>query len=493
MPGTVVTTSTRSAASSVQRSAAASYFVTGQTERGEIGKPLEITSMTDYVTTLGDRVAYGALYDDLQTHFEEGGTRVFVSRVVGPAAAVASRTLNDRAGTPVPTLRIDALGAGAWGAGVTVAIDAGTAANTFKISVGYSGAGNQGTEVYDNLASPADAVKALAQSAYVRAANLGSASASPLNFPALSAAVSLTGGSDDRASILATHYVAALDALDVALGSGAVAIPGQPSSSVGAGLIAHAVATRRLALTALAIGSSSAQAGAAAATLRGAVTAGSEYAGVFWPGVQIPDGGGSVRTITPEGYVAAVRARAHEQEGPARAPAGLIADARFVVGTELPVNKTLGDSLNALGVSVIRPIAGSIRLYGWRSLSLDTANYYLLTSRDVMNYIAVAVENAFEEFVFRTIDSGGRMFSDMQNRAIGILDPLRNAGQLYEAIDPDSNQRIDAGYSVDTGPSVNTKATLQANQARAEIAVRPSPSGELVIVGIAKVALTGTV
>lgn len=490
--GVLVTTSTRSAPATTQRSAASTYFAVGQAERGITTKAIEITSLADYERLLGGRVTYGALYDDIRTFFEEGGARAFVSRVVGPAATLATKNLPDGAGTPINTVRLDALSAGAWGASISYEVQAGTISGTRKLVIYYSGAGSPGTETYDNLATPAAFASALTKSAFVRGTDLGSATAAPNNLPVIAGVTSLTGGSDDRASITTTHYTTALGNFLQSYGAGAVSIPGQTSASVGAALTAHAAANRRLALTAVANSSSSSQAMAAMTTLR-ALTSGTEHVGLFWPNIVVPDGTGGTRTITPEGYVAACRSRAIEQEGPARAPAGEIAQARFVSGTEQDVSQTLAGTLTDGGVSPIRIIANRVRLYGWRSASSDEANYHLLTARDVLNYVAVAIEADFESLTWRTIDSSRRLFSDMTNRAKGILEPLRADGQLFEQVDPASGQQVDPGYRIDTGPAVNTVLTAQANIAKAAISVRPPGSAEQLLVDIAKVALSGSV
>lgn len=494
MPGVQTTTATLSSPSTPQLSASGSFFLAGLTERGPTDKALKVTGLADYERLYGARVTYGAVYDQIRTFFEEGGEVAYVARVVGPAASVSTVTLSDKAGSPVPTLRIDAYGAGAWGAtGLTVDVDPGTLANTFKLTVAYTGTGAQTPEVYDNIATPADAVRKLASSAYVRAVDLGSATAAPNNQPAnTSSAVALTGGSDDRTNVVTSSYTTALDLFIDGYGAGAVAIPGQPASSVGVALTAHAVAHNRIALAATAAAQTMNQAITAASTLQAANATGNEFVGLFWPWVKIPDNLGGTYTISPEGYVAAMRARAQGEEGPARPPAGSIAVAQFVTDIETYTSAAQVDTLNSAYVSPITIRSTDIQLYGYRSLSTDDTNYHLLSSREIMNYVATSANDALQGFVFKTIDGRGYLLSDMAAVLIGLLEPLSVAGQLYARID-DQGGQIDPGYAVDTGPGVNTEATKAQNIAKAIVKVRPSPAAELVQIQIVKVPVTGSV
>lgn len=486
MPGVIVRTATRSGPTNPTIPASGRYFVAGQFERGPVGTATLVRTLADLEASYGGRVSYGSAYDDLRTYFEEGGTEAYVSRVVGDAATLGSVTLSDRAVSPLTTVRIDAISAGAWSTGVTVAVAAGTLADTVKITVDGPVDGDE--ETYDNLGSPAAIVSALEASRLVRAVDLGSVTAAPGNLPAVSTAQALGAGSDDRASITAADMVAGLAAFGADLGAGAVAIPGYTASLVGSDLIAHATDTRRLAVLA---GPQGASDNDYLTLADGLITGGGEYGGLFGPWVRIPMGGGATKLVSPEGYVAAMRARAHLEEGPWRAPAGEIAVARFVTGVERELTRAQGDTLDEGQVNAIRRIAGTVRLYGWRSLSTDADNYALLNGRDVLNSVAVVAEQRLERFVFRTVDGRGLLLASVAADLVGLLEPMRAAGGLFErTVD---GEQIDAGYSVDVGPTVNTPAVLAANKIAAVIALRVSPVGTLIDLTITKAGLTANV
>lgn len=462
----------------------ASYFVVGLAARGSSTDIVRVTSMAQFEATFGTRPSYGNLYDDIQTFFSEGGGEAYVARVVGPSATQGSLAtpLQDRAGTPVNTMQVTAKGPGAWSSDVTVSISNGTVTNTFTISVLY-----QGVEVerYANLASPADAVTKTAGSAWVSVTNLASATAAPNNNPAVTGSpVALSAGTDDRGSVDAAALVAALTRFGPQFGDGCVAIPGG-GDATHAGLIAHAKANNRVALLASARGSSSTQ----LATLANSLD--SECAGLFAPWLQIRDAFGGLSSIPPDGYVAAVRARAHREVGPWQAPAGNRARSVVVVAPDQVFDVATSGALEDAKVNPILPVSGGVRLYGWRSLSSDTANWRLLTGIDVINRIVVAAGQELDPYVFSTIDAQGHLLASIEGALTGIVKPMADAGGLYPWIDSDTQGgdpiMRDPGYSVTTDP---TREVASANTVKATVAVRVSPTGVLLQLVVTKVGVT---
>lgn len=480
MPGVVVTTATRSGPTTPVRATSGQFFVVGLAERGSTTEAIRLSGMADYERLLGQRVTYGALYDSLLAFFAEGGTRAYVARVVGPGATTGTATLNDRAGVPVATLRIDAASPGAHSGNLTYEVTAGQAPSTFRLTIRENGA-----IVADanNLASPAAAVSAFSTDPYVRVVDLGSPSAAPANQPILTAPTALSAGTDDRASVTSATMATALDRFGIALGDGAVAVPSQPIGTIGAAIEEHCRINRR-------IGILSAPRAATVIDLSNSVASfNSEYVGLFAPWVLVPDGAGGQRAVSPEGYVAAVRNRAHEEVGPWRAPAGAVAVSRHVIGLDQSFTLDETNVLDSARVSAIRVISNSVRLYNWRSLSLDTANYAYLTGRDVLNRLVFEAERRLEEYVFQTIDGRGRLQSAVAAELVALCEPVRAAGGLFEMVDGEGNL-IDPGYRVDAGLNVNTVESLAQNEVRARMAVRVSPIGALVSLTITKVGVT---
>jgi phage tail sheath protein FI len=480
--GVTVTTDAQVSGAAPEAAPASTFFVAGITERGDVDAPVLLRSMSDYKRLLGPRVAYGALFDSLTTFFAEGGSKAYVARAVGPAATVGTLTLVDRAGAPIDTLRIDAKDPGPWSQGVTIEVTDGIVPDSFNLLVREGG---EIKERYDNLLSPADAIAKLTTSGYVRATNLASATAAPNNNPAVMAPTALSAGADDRGAVTFATMITALDRFGSDLGAGMVAIPGQSAANVATGVIAHARATGRVDALAPTAGSSVSSTGNQARALRN--IAGAEHAGFFAPWVQVPDGAGGIRTISPEGYVAGLRARAHLEAGPWKVPAGEAGKARYVLGVEQQFTRADIDSLADDHVNVIRQTGSSVRLYGYRSLSTDFLTWGMLTVRDLLNHLAVEGERRLERFVFRTIDGKGHLFAEAEGELLDLVEPIRKAGGLYERR-TEAGEFVDPGYLIDTGPGVNTDDSLARNEMRVALFVRPSPTAELIRLTITRAA-----
>lgn len=490
MPGVKVVTATRGGAGSALRAPHGTWFLAGVTERGPVGTPIELRGMSDYAAICGDPVSYGTVYDQLRVFFAEGGARAYLSRQVGVTPTVGTITLNDRAGTPVPTLRIDADNPGAWSGRLTLQVLDGTVTNSFRITVLLDGVP---VEDKDNLTSPAAAATAFSTSFYVTVTDLISATVSPNNRPAVvGPSAFTTQGTDDRGTLTDTIRVAALAVFSKDLGGGLVAIPGSNGTTIYNGILAHCLSSGNR-VGALAAARVTTQATLKTTAAGFAATAGAEFLGLFAPWILVDDGAGGSKAISPEGYAAACRNRACEQSGPWVIPAGDIATAQTVMGVDAPFDDDAADDLDASRVNVIRAMGGTPTLYGWRSLSVNEIYYYWLKNRDVLNYIAVNAKPALRGEVFQNIDGRGHELSNVKNDLIGLLDPIRSAGGLFEMLAPDGQTLLDPGYVVDVGSDNNPLTSLQAQQVQADIYVRQTPGASLLKVTVTEVGLTAAI
>lgn len=473
MPGVSVTTAVRPGPSAPLTAPSGQFFVVGMAERGPANVPTRVRGMADFRVIFGDRVAYSELYDNVSTFFEEGGAQAWIMRVVGPAATTGSVTADDRQYIPEPTVTFTASGPGAWSSNLSVVVT--DLPNTTKFEVLLNG---ERVERFF-AASLDEMLSVFSTSRYVVATSEGSTADAPDNMPAEDTYV-LSAGSDDRGSVTTSSYTTALNLFEYELGDGAVAIPGL-GSAVHLAIIDHCKTNKRIGLLSMASDTSIASLKSQADNLD------SEYAGLFAPWVQVPTATGA-RFTSPEGYVAAARARAHTDTGAWRVPAGEIAVARSLVGLSDDFNRIEGDDLDESKVNAIRVINNTIRLYGWRSLSNDTRNFALLNIRDLLNYLVFTAESTLQPYVFRTVDARGQLLSQVNGVLTGILEPIRVAGGLFEKFAENGDQ-LDPGYLVDTGSSVNTLENLANNEIRAKVSVRPSPSAALISVTIVKVGL----
>lgn len=478
MPGVITTTTARSGPSTALVAASGTFFVAGFAERGPVDKATLVRGLADFESIFGGRVAYSILYDTIKTFFAEGGSQAYVVRVVGSSATGGTVTVNDNDSPANQTVRFAAANPGAWSGNLSIVVEDGSIADTSKVTILLN---DVVVEVKNNLASPSDIVDAFATSLYVSVTDLGSAATSPLNLP-LNGEYTPTTGDDDRSAVDANGWGDGLDLFSKNLGDGAVAIPGL-GTAVHAVLVSHAEANNRIALLSHSNGATVDDLKTAAGDVDSA------YAGLFAPWLTLADSAVSTRDISPEGYVAAKRAVAHNTVGAWRAPAGAIAISSTAAALTVEYTDAEASELDGARISVILKKPTGVRLYGWRSLSSDEANYGLLNAQDLLNRTAVQAETVLEEFVFGTVDRKGQFLSAINAACVGFLEPWRTAGGLFPLYD-DNGSEIDPGYSVESGDTVNSAASLAQNKVNVRIALRVSPTGATIEVLITKVGLT---
>jgi hypothetical protein len=494
-PGITVTTAL-SSPPPIPNVPTATWFVTGLSQRGKAGKAISIQSMSDFNLKCGSRTNYASLYDALDLFFRDGGQQAYVSRVVGPAAVASFVILQDRASTPIDTIKVWANSVGAWGNQLTVQVVAGSLANTYQLVIGYNGAT---VETSPNLSSPQDAVNwAAALSNYVTITDLASTTAAPNNNPAVVSATPLTSGADDNAAITETHWTTALTVFAPDMGPGQVSAPGRTTDAAHQALLAHAATNNRTALLdAVDTATASTLITAATAAVTGGLDGSRGCLCAPWvtiPGIQSTNGIPSpARSVAPSALFAATIARSDIASGtnggigvPNQniAAAGAVNGAsKYAIGVSQAYSDTDRGTLNAAGVNVIRQLAGVVQVYGFRTLSLDPQWYQLNWAR-----LRMAIQNDGQAIAasvaeFATIDAKGQLLGRLNGQLAGMLQAYWQVGALY------GNSATDA-FVVDTSSQVNTAATAAAGQVLATLSVRRSAMAEYTQISILNVPLT---
>lgn len=456
------------------------WFVAGLTDAGRVDQPILIRSLSDVTTFLGGRVSYSPLYDALDLFFREGGNTAYVSRVVGPGATKASKNLLD--GSAGTSLIVSGLGPGAWySTNVKVGVVAGVASGTYQIQV--ADANNNILEQSGDLTTQADAVAWAVYSNYISIA-IGASSL----VPAVVALGLLTGGSDDRASVTDTQWLAALNRFTKDLGPGNVSSPGRTTDPAHTQLLDHAFANNRVAMLDYPDTATTSTVTTSATNAKS--TNHGQYGGGFWPWIVVPGVTPSTtRTVPPSALAAGISARVDAVRGPGVAAAGNRGISRYGIAlSQAGVDDTTRDTLNTAGVNVVRLMAGAVEIYGWRSLADPNNNPVWLplgTVRYIMGLTA-RLYSVGQSFVFEQIDGQGKTISAYQGALTSVVQADWENGEIYGATSTDA-------YNVDTGPSINTPTVLAGNELRAAVSVRPSPMGELVTINIINVPITQAV
>lgn len=465
------------------------WFVAGPTQRGPVGKPIVLRSMADYATYCGQRTpATAMLYDSLELFFRDGGVQALVSRRVGPAAATAALLLKDQtATTPPNTLQVSANSPGVWGNSVTVAVAVAT--STFTVTV----VGPNSTETSPPLSSPADAVNWSSGSQYIRVLDQGSTSTAPTNNPAALAATPLAAGADDTTNVTDATMPADLAVYTTDYGPGQVSVPGATTDLAHQQIIAHATTNNRIALLdAVDTPTATTLRTAATNTLTGATDpTTAAHGGLFAPWIQIPGvpAGGPIptatRTVPQSAMVAAGCARVDAGSNPNIAPAGDAGTSSYAIGVTQAYSDADRAALNAAGVNVARYFNGvaRVKLYGFRTLSADPLHIQMNWARLDMAIFADAGRIGRQVAGWAQIDQRDQVFSRLQGALTGMLTSYFTKGALYGGNPNDS-------FTVNVGPDINTLATRQAGQINAAIALKRSPVGEFVNIGVISVALS---
>lgn len=481
MPGIVVNTSVRTGPTTANQAPTATFFVVGETQRGPVRTAKLVTSIADYESIFGDYVSYGAVHQQVQTFFEEGGAQVYVSRIAGASATAGTLELQDSNGDPSITLT--AVGAGAW-------------STSLKASVENSGTGFRikltlGDELVYNTGECATAAVAVTR---INASPVASKYATAVNEenlrPVVLVPTAFSAGNDNRGTISTATFIDGLQAFGEELGAGAVAIPGQNGTQVWTALLDHAAANARIALLAT---NETASVSDAIGEAQGLASESNlEFGGMFYPWLKITTDAGTTLNISPEGYVAAKRSVTHNSVGPWNAYAGKVSESNFISGVVTSVDRTNGDALDEARVNAIRLFNGKVRVYGARSLSGDEDNYRFLTAREMLNHVVDRAKFVLEDLVFAPIDGRSSLFSKVEARLKAMLEPIRIAGGFYEAFDS-TGKRIDYGYSVQVNESINPLTQLAGGLVKAKVGIRVSSVGDQIQVDVVKSNLTASV
>lgn len=474
-PGTAITLRTVPPVRSAPADTS-TWFVVGTSDQGAL-VPQLIRSMSDFTRLYGPRASYSVLYDAVDVFFREGGSSVYISRVVGPAPIVAFKNLLD--GSAGISLIAKAIGPGVYGNSIKIAVLA-PLVSGYRLQV--TDANNVVQETSPDLADQQSAINWANNSNYIRV-TLG---ASALN-PATIAAGALATGTDDRVNATDTQWLAALNLFTSDLGPGQVSMPGRTTDTAHQQLMAHADALNRVAILDLPDTATTATLLTSVQTARGAV---GKRGAAFAPWLICPGlTPNTTRTVPPSALVAACCTRVDSEFNPNVPAAGVLGIAQYCYDlTQIAWDGTTRTQLNLGGVNVIRDMFGAPRIYGWRSMVDPNLEQNWIDFGNSRLYMAISAEanNIAETYVLAQIDGQGIVIGAFGGALVGMLIPYWNEGALY-------GLTTDEAFYVDTGVQVNTPTTIGNNELHAVISLRMSPFAELVVIEIVKVGVTEAV
>jgi uncharacterized protein len=461
----------------------------GATDRGPT-TPTLVTSWGQYQQLFGswNTNASNALPLAAFMYFANKASKAYILRVPGATAAAATRSFNDTAGTPQPTLRLNAKNVGSWGNTLNVSITASTTTGYFNIIVylGGSTAGyivEQWPDVTMNSADSRYAVTVINNnSIYLSATDLASTTAAPANNPALVANQSLSTGSDGSAvtgSTIVSYAFGSPSPFDTITQSLLINIPGYTDASTINAAISYASTTRTDGFVVIdGINDTVAN----QLTLAASYTATSQAA-VYYPQITIADPtvsvgapSGATKTLGAGAAVAGLYALTDSSRGVFKAPAGLQSRLAGAVSVSALSNADL-DSLNsaAAPVNAIRYIPGSgIVVFGARTLKPGYVDRYVPVRRSLI-YIEKSLIDLTRFAIFEPNDS--RLWARLNAACSSFLTSFWSQGGL-------SGTTPTAAYFVKCDTDNNPQSSIDNGYVNIQVGVALQRPAEFVIINI---------
>jgi hypothetical protein len=471
-------------------------FVLAEAQMGPTDAPVRVTSLDEFTSTYGARLAGTYGYDALDTAFHSGVTSLYFMRIEDggtPATADASAI--------APGTTADAASAGTWANSLELDVGAapamlsakaqkarpealtfpeGQAAGDMIAVVKLNGAAVQTSPTVSTVAELA---AFLATGDYL--------TLSGPDGPLTAASVDLAGGTDgvvpvDEVSALQ----AGLDALSADYGPGQVLAPGRNDSDSHGALLAHCAGTSMAGVNRVALLDSARDDDPTALASRAALLRGSlqdRYGSLWGPWAVIPGLAPGTSRVVPWSAVQAGLCAAVDGAGnPNQAAAGPWGVASYVNDLTQVYSPDDCETLLYAGVNTARIVYGQVEAYAFRTL-VDPAGpraEWREFNHARLNMAIVAQAKAIgERFVFSQLDGRGHTIARFNGQLAGMLAVFYGDDALFG---DDATQ----AFEVNTGPAVNTPESLADGVLAAVLSVRMSPHAELVQIPIVKVPIT---
>lgn len=185
--------------------------------------------------------------------------------------------------------------------------------------------------------------------------------------------------------------------------------------------------------------------------------------------------------VPPSGCVAGVWLKRMRIEGFNQPPAGVSYPLVGVKGMSIDLNRGIQDTLNPLGINLIRLIPNKGYCI-WGARTLSTNPYYrFVTTRVILNVLRDTLLRAYDELLFSSIDGLGVVFSRIQQTAITVCERLRLGGALYGATPQDAYLCL-----CDTS---NNTTELNDGRVNLDVFVKVSPILEMLMITLRPTAI----
>ncbi|MHC4253947.1 MAG: phage tail sheath family protein, partial [Planctomycetota bacterium] len=453
----------------------------GIAEKGALGTPKLVTNWSQFVKDFGGHRRDSFLAHAVQGFFLNGGSRCFVVRVASSTAAIASATLQDRAGAPLDTLGVQALNEGEWGNRLTVDVADGTKtpATEFMLVVKQDG---ETVETWDDLSLDSEAenyVEAVVNdgSAFIRVTDLASATAAPDNRPAVQTDVPLTGGADGASDIADADYVGSeadrtgLHSFDIVDEINNLCVPGVSTQTVVQAALDYVDDRGDCGVIV-----DSPEGGDPASTKAFREGFDSSRGYYYFPRIKALDPlTKRVAVVPPSGHIAGLFARSDGERGVHKAPSNEVL--RGAVGLEYEVTDGEQEVLNPAGVNCIRAFRGrGIRVWGARTMSSDPSLTHIHKRRFLM-FVEESIAESTQWIVHEPNDQ--RLWGKIIRSVSAFLRRQWLEGALFGASEAEA-------YYVKCDEETNPPEVRAAFQVITEVGVNVVETAEFVVFRVAQ-------
>jgi hypothetical protein len=456
----------------------------GANDRGPT-TPTLVSSWSDYTTKFGtwNTSVGNDLPLALYTFFANNQSPVYVTRVVGSGASAATRSLNDRAGSPQPTLKVSANNVGAWGNTLNVTISDSATTGYFNLIVyfGGSAAANIVEQWTDITMVPTDARYALnvvnSNSQYITLVDLGSSSSGATKNPSVLTNQALSTGANG-ASVTGTAIAGALPLYDVIPQSLVLNAPNYTDDTTVNALIAYAEGRGDVFVVVDGVADTVAN----QLTLAASYT-NSSHAAVYYPQITIADptvGVGapktSTKTLGAGAAVIGLYAATDASRGVFKAPAGLQTRIATAVSVT-PLSNSDLDTLNSSNppVNAIRFISGSgIVVMGSRTLKSGYVDKYVPVRRTLI-YLEKSLKDLTQFAIFEPNDA--RLWTRINATLNSFLTGFWTQGGL-------TGNTPAAAYFVKCDAETNPQSAIDNGIVNIQVGVALQRPAEFVVINI---------
>jgi phage tail sheath protein FI len=455
----------------------------GAHTRGPV-TPTLVTSWSQYTDKFGgwNTGTNNTLSLAVFLYFVNGGNAAYIKRVTTGSPVAATRTLRDRAGTPVDTLILSAANVGVWGNDINITVqDSPGLTGYFDVIVKYDGTSAANVvESFPNITmDDTDSRYAPsvinAQSAYIVVRDANSATTGANSNPSNVSNQALTTGADGTTPT-AANIADSVTAFDFVNNSLIINAPGVTTAAPVNVLLAYAQARTDAFVVIDPINDTVAN----QLTLAQTYTA-TSHGACYYPPISINDPtnttpGTVIAAANPGGAVIGKYAATDKSRGVFKAPAGLSTRISGAVGIRTLTNSEL-DALNAspAPVNAIRFITGSgIVIMGARTLKPGYADMYVPVRRTLI-YLEKALVDLTNFAVFEPNDTV--LYRRISATLTSFLTNFWSQGGLR-------GTTPDGAFFVLCDSTNNTLASVEAGQVNIQVGVALQRPAEFVVINI---------